>query len=187
MVYADGTASISRPVTDSFALFTSSGLLKERGGVGVEPQNGTYTAREDLFGPAVLSDLFSYYDRHVSVEPLWSDADFDPQEANLLLRPTYRSGSGIRIGRPQATNLSATLVWADGEPVAPKSGVLNGPDGTTVEFITNREGVTYLYGLSPGSYESASAGNPDAKFSLVVPAEPKVELDLGTIRIPTVE
>lgn len=187
LVYAGGGFGVSRPVQDSFAVFESTGSLREEGGLGVQPQGPTYTAREDWLGPAVMPELTAYYNTRVVAEPLEASADFDPQEGDLLLKPTYRSGTRVRIGRPARTSVTATLVWADGKPAALQSGRVIGPDGAITEFITNREGLTYLYELPGGAYRGTLEAHPDAPFTFTIPADQPADLKLGSIRVPAQE
>lgn len=187
LVYADGRFGVSRPVLDAFALFDSTGGLREGGGLGVQPQAGLYAAREDALGPAVLPELTSYYNTRVTVEPLRAEAEFDPEEGDLLLKPTYRSGTRVRLGRPTSANVTATLVWADGRPVALRSGTVRAANGTSVEFVTNREGRAFWYGLPAGDCQGILDDHPDAPFAFRIPTDKNVEVDLGTVRVPAVE
>lgn len=187
VVYAGGQFGLSRPVLDSFAMFDSTGSLRDEGGLGVQPQGGRYTACEDWFGPAVMPELTAYYSTPVMVEPRRPEADLDPQDGDILLKPTYRSGTLVRIGRPASANVTATLVWSDGRPAALQSATLTAPDGTTTEFITNREGLAYLHGLRAGTYRGTLDGHPDAPFTLAIPTDKNINVDLGTVQVPTTE
>ncbi|HEY9172063.1 MAG TPA: fimbria/pilus outer membrane usher protein [Verrucomicrobiae bacterium] len=187
VVYAGGQFGLSRPVLDSFAIFDSAGSLGEEGGVGVQPQGGRYAAREDWLGPAVLPELTAYYNTPVMIEPRRPEADFDPQDGDLLLKPIYRSGTHVRIGRPASANVTVTLVWADGKPAALQSGTLTAPDGATTEFITNREGLAYLHGLRADNYRGTLDRHPNTPFTLAIPTDKNINIDLGTIQVPTTE
>jgi outer membrane usher protein len=135
----------------------------------------------------VLPELTAYYNARVMVEPLQPEADFDPQEGDILLKPTYRSGTLVRIGRPSSANVTTTLVWANGKPAALQSGTVTAADGTKVEFVTNREGLAYLHGLSAGTCQGTLDNHPEASFTLVIPTDQNINVDLGTIRVPTTE
>ncbi len=187
IVYADGQFGISRPVQDSFAIFDSSGALADAGGLGVQPQGGRYAAREGWLGDAVLPELTSYYNSRVVIEPLSPEADFDPQEGDVLLKPTYRSGTHVRVGRTATANVTVTLHWANGQPAALQSGSVTAADGSRVEFITNREGLGYLHGLSAGTCQGTLDSHPDTPFTIVIPGGKNTAVDLGIIRVPTME
>lgn len=187
LVYADGLFGISRPVTDSFAIFHSTGALRDAGGVGVQPQYDRYTAQESWLGPAVMPQLTSYYNTHVWVEPRRPDAELDPGESNLLLKPTYRSGTVVRLGSQAVSTIIVPLVWADGKPAALQFGTATSTDGTSVEFVTDREGVAYFHGLSPGSYRAVLITHPDTPFIISIPQSDQPEVRLDAIRIPTSE
>jgi len=187
LVYAGGQFGVSRPILDSFALFESTGSLSDEGGLGVQPQGRYYTAQENWMGPAVMAELTSYYNIPVVAEPLNTGADFDPQEGDILLKPTYRSGTLVRIGHPATANVTAALVWAGGKPAAMQSGTLTASDGTATEFITNREGVAFFSGLPAGTYQGALDSHPTAAFRVVIPINKKTDVDLGTIPVPATE
>ena len=183
LVYADGEFGISRPVQDSFALFKSTGSLQEDGGVGVQPQAQRYQAQEDLFGSAVLPQLTAYYPTHVTAEPRRSEADFDPQDGDILLQPTYHSGTVIRLGHPAMLDATAKLAWSDGQPVNCQDGRLTAENGTSMEFISNRQGVVYFSGLAAGKYRAVISGYPEAAFSVIIPKTSARQIDLGEIKL----
>ena len=184
LVYADGEFGISRPVQDSFALFKSTGSLREDGRVGVQPQARRYQAQEDWLGPAVLPQLTSYYSTHLTAEPRRADADFDPQDGDILLQPTYRSGTLVRLGHPASLDATIKLVWSDGRPVSCQDGNLIAPNGTSIEFISNRDGVAYFSGLAAGNYRAVISGYPEAAFPVIIPSTSARQIDLGEIKLP---
>ena len=184
LVYADGEFGISRPVQDSFALFKSTGSLQEDGGVGVQPQAQRYQAQEDYFGPAVLPQLAGYYPTHITAEPRRSEADFDPQDGDILLLPTYHSGTLVRLGHPAMLDVTVKLTWSDGQPVGCQDGLLTAENGTSTEFISNRQGEVYLSGLAAGKYQAVISGYPDVGFPLIIPKTSARQIALGEIRLP---
>jgi len=183
LVYADGQFGISRPVQDSFALVESAGSLRADGGVGLQPQAQRYQAQEDWLGPAVLPQLTSYYATHVTAEPRRPEADFDPQDGDMLLLPTYHSGTLIRLGRPAALDATLKLTWSDGRPVNCLDGRLTAADGRSWEFISNRQGLVYLSGLAAGKYQAVLTGYPEGAFSVTIPQTSAREIDLGEIKL----
>jgi len=183
LVYADGEFGISRPVQDSFALFKSTGSLQEDGGVGVQPQVQRYQAQEDWLGPAVLPQLTAYYPTHVTVEPRRPAADFDPQDGDILMLPTYHSGTLIRLGHPATLDATVKLTWSDGRPVSCQDGRLTAENGTSVEFISNRQGMAYFSGLSAGKYRAVISGYPEAGFTVIIPNTSARQIALGEIKL----
>lgn len=183
LVYADGLFGISAPVQDSFAIFKSTGSLAEDGGVGVQPQAQRYQAQEDWLGAAVMPQLVGYYPTHITAEPRRQDADFDPQEGDMLLQPTYRSGTAVRLGHPAAIDATVKLTWSDARPVNCLDGNLVAENGTKIEFISNRDGLAYFSGLSPGKYRATITGYPDATFLVIIPATNARQIDLGEIKL----
>ena len=187
LVYAGGTFAVSRPISDSFLLVESTGSLRDEGGVGVERQGQRFQGQEDWLGPAVLPQVTSYYPQHLLVEPLQPEADFDPQTGDLRLEPTYHSGARLQLGQAATAYITATLVWADGKVATLQAGTLKAGDGTTTEFISNREGLVFLHGLKAGTYEATVANHPETPFKIVIPATKEKNLNLGQIRVPITE
>jgi outer membrane usher protein len=183
LVYADGEFGISRPVQDSFALFKSTGSLQADGGVGVQPQSQRFQAQEDGLGPAVLPQLAGYYPTHVTAEARRPETDFDPQDGDILVLPTYRSGTLIRLGHPAMLDATIKLTWSDGQPVSCQDGRLTAENGTSTEFISNHQGVAYFNGLSAGKYRAVISGYPEAEFSINIPQTSARQIDLGEIKL----
>jgi outer membrane usher protein len=185
LVFADGQFAVSRPIQNSFLLVDSIGSLHQDGGAGLQPQAKRFAGQEDWLGPAVLPQITAYYPTHIVAAPLNPAADFDPQTGDILLKPTYKSGTHLRLGHAATVNVSITLQWADGSPAALQLGTLTAEGGTPVEFVSNREGITYLSEVRPGKYRAALASHPEAEFALAVPATKEREISLGTIKVPT--
>jgi len=183
LVYADGELGISRPVQDSFALLKSTGSLQVDGGVGVQPQAQRYQAQEDWFGPAVMPQLTSYYSTHLTAEPRRAEADFDPQDGDILVLPTYHSGTLIRLGHPATLDVTVKLTWLDGRPVSCLDGQLTAENGTSTEFVSNHQGLAYFSGLSAGTYRAVISGYPEARFSVIIPKTSARQMDLGEIKL----
>jgi len=181
LVYADGAFGVSQPVQDSFALVKSTGSLQEDGGVGLQPQAQRYQAQEDWFGPAVLPQLTGYYPTHVTAEPRRPEADFDPQDGDMLLLPTYHSGTFIQLGHPATLDATLKLTWSDGQPMSCQDGHLTAANGTSLEFISNRQGVVYFSGLAAGKYRADISGYPEAGFLVTIPKTNARQVDLGEI------
>jgi outer membrane usher protein len=183
LVYADGVFGVSQPVQDSFAIIESTGSLQADGGVGVQPQAQRYQAQEDWLGPAVMPQLVGYYPTRMVAEPRQSEADFDPQEGDLLLNPTDHSGTLVRLGHPATIAATLQLRWANGLPASCVDGNLVSASGVSSEFVSNRDGMVYLDGLAPGQYHATISGYPDAAFSVTIPASSARQLDLGQIQL----
>ena len=187
LVYADGTFGISRPVSDSFLLVESTGSAHDDGGVGMERQGTRFLAQEDWLGPGVLPQVTAYYPQHLLVEPLQPESDFDPQSGDLRVEPTYRSGARVFVGETPTAYVTGTLVWSDGRAATLQAGTLKSSDGSTVEFISNRDGTVYLHGLKAGTYVATLAGHPENAFAITIPDTKEKNLNLGAIRVPITE
>ncbi len=184
VVFADGAFGISRPISDSFAVLDSRGSLHDEGGVAAQPLGKRYLAQEDWLGPAVLPQLTSYYPVHLVAEPRQASADFDPQTGDLRLEPTYRSGMRILLGQDAIPDVTLNLTWADGKPAALQAGTFTSATGESTEFISNRDGLVYIHGLKPGTYQGTLVTYPDTVFTITIPGSNEKVLNLGAIRVP---
>jgi outer membrane usher protein FimD/PapC len=120
----------------------------------------------------------------VAVSPRRAEAEFDPQDGDIRLLPTYRSGTLVRLGRPATIAATVTLKWSDGKPAALQNGTLTDAGGGATEFISNRQGEVYVAGLAAGDYSATLSGYPDARFTLTIPASRDREVRLEDIQLP---
>jgi outer membrane usher protein len=182
-VFADGVFGVTRPVQNSFVLVDSMGSLERDGGVGIQPQAKRFAGKEDWLGAAVLPQITAYYPTHMTAAPLNPAADFDPQTGDVLLKPTYKSGTHIRLGHPATVDARLTLQWADSSLAVLQLGTLTTESGSSIEFVSNREGITYLSEITPGNYRLTVASHPEASFPITVPETKEREVNLGTIQL----
>jgi outer membrane usher protein len=185
LLYADGQFAVSRPVQDSFAIVASHPDLKGQT-IGVDPLRDTYTATIDRLGPAVLPNLGSYQVRNVIIDAPELPPGYELGPGVYLLRPTYRSGTVIRVGTGATVLLSGILETAEGTPVALQAGEIVSVSELPLQpiaFFTNRRGKFSLEGLRPGTYDMRLFSDPPSAVRFDIPQGKVGVYDIGTLRV----
>lgn len=184
LVYADGTAALARPVSDSFAIVVPHPALAEvdlaadpiRRPMGTEV---TYNAVGDLLGPPVVSDLRSYLYRSFTVEAPNAPTGISASNEMVNLHPSYRSGYRVQIGSGNNVSITGRLLAPNGDPVALGVGDVIGPNGATTKFFTNRGGRFYIERLAGGeSYLLQLGGEQAGEVQVTLPKDA-----LGLVRL----
>lgn len=127
IVMADGHFGLSRPVTNSFAIFDAD---KAAGGhqLKIEPRSGfgsaetTYSAESGALGPSVLSTLTPYFNRAIQVDSPDAPAGSSLGGQVFVLNPGYRSGTYVKIGSNRNVSIVGNLADRDGDPLGYASG-----------------------------------------------------------------
>jgi outer membrane usher protein len=182
LAFADGHFGVSRPISDSFALIAPHRLLRghtvEVNGAGQTPE-----AKTDLFGPAVLPELTSYYRYQVVL-----NADL-PEGLDLgrdffTLEPNYRSGTVVAAGSGASVLLEMSLVDFAGQPLYLELGKITQEALPPVDFFTDQEGRLRVIGLRPGKATLELANYPEAPLVLEIPPDAVGRYDAGTATLP---
>lgn len=186
LLYADGQLAVSRPVQDSFAIIAPHPDLKGQK-IGVDPLRDTYTATIDRWGPAVVPNLGSYQYRTVTIDAPELPPGYELGPGSYMIRPTYKSGTAIRVGTGATVLLGGILENADGTPVSLEAGEivsLSEPVEKPLELFTNRRGKFSLEGLRPGAYEMRLFSDPPTAVRFEIPKGKVGIYDIGTLRLP---
>ncbi|HVR36448.1 MAG TPA: fimbria/pilus outer membrane usher protein, partial [Methylomirabilota bacterium] len=182
VVYADGQFAVSRPVRDSFAIVVPHPDFAGQT-IGVDPVRDSYAARADRFGPAVLPDLRSYLVRNVTIDAPDLPPGYDLGPGVHTIRPTYKSGTVIRVGTGATVLLIGVLETANGVPVTLQAGEivsLKDPQRAPVQLFTNRDGRFSVEGLKPGEHELRLYADPQPKARFEIPEGKAGIYDIGT-------
>lgn len=186
IVFVDGQWGISRPVTDSFALFIPHPKLKGQM-IGVNPDGvGNYQAQVDRFGPAVMSNLRSYQlsTLRVNAPDLPIGYEIGPQVHYIV--PTYKSGTLIQVGSDASVFLKGRLVDSQGKVVALQAGEvlsLSDSDWKTVTIFTNKAGKFALEGFKPGKYLIRLYTDQPQVAHFTIPDAQEGIYDVGPIQV----
>lgn len=191
LVYGDGMMALSRPVSNSFALFVPSAAIEDYL-IGINPRgrtdkSTTYEAKTDGASPAVIPDLTPYYYRTFRVDASRLPPGFDAGESVYTLYPNYRSGTVVRLGSDANVLLDGTLQFQDGTPVALQAGSVRpvaDPDALPQTFFTNRSGRFRIEKLKPGRYFMQLFRFPATPLSFDIPEHAAGPTAIGSLVLP---
>src|SRR6185436_5651936 len=184
LVYADGQLALSRPVRDSFAIVAARPEIEGQK-IGIDPVREVYLAKIDRWGPAVVPDLNPYLVRKLSIDAPDLPPGYELGSGVYTVRPTYRSGTVIRVGTGATVLLGGLLETQDGAPISLQGGeiISLGDAPKTTEFFTNRRGKFNIEGLNPGAYEMRLFGEPPTSVKFEIPKGKAGFYDIGTLRL----
>jgi outer membrane usher protein len=186
LVFADGRFGWSRPVTGSFVIVTRNAALSGRN-IGITPGSGSYIARADGLGAAVVPDLQSYRVSTLQLDAPELPVGYDLGRDRYHLLPTYKSGTLIQVGSDATVFVRGTLLNPDGQPIALQAGQVRSLSDAAwqpVNLFTNRVGRFALSGFKPGRYEVQFYANPKAIIPIEIPDGKSGVIDLGSLRLP---
>ena len=191
MVYAGGHVALSRPVSNSFAIFAPDASIRDYP-VGINPQGRrseerTYEATTNGWGPVVLPDLTPYLYRTVQVDASGLPPGFDAGDSTYTFYPTYRRGTFVRLGSDANVLLDGTLQYKDETPVALQAGsmsLVGQPDAAPETFFTNRAGRFRIEKLKPGHYVMQLYSFPGVTLSLTIPENAAGPTPAGILTLP---
>lgn len=185
IVFADGAVAMSRPVYDSFAIFSKNDAVKGFD-IAVDPRGSVfdtrpaYAAHSSAIGPAVVPDLNSYYLRTIEIDAPDAPAGTSLGGQALTFLPSYRAGYVVEVGDDRNVAVMSVLVDELGEPISFAAGYAITGDGLRHQMFTNRGGRFYIDGLQHGETVTLEFDSPEgATASFTVP-----EGEIGVIRLP---
>ncbi|MDT0575605.1 hypothetical protein RM533_05355 [Croceicoccus sp. F390] len=160
LVMADGHFGISRPVANSFALFTPHPKAGDID-LAIDPRTDfgaartSYEAVSGPLGPAVLPNLAPYFVRGVQVDAPNAPLGTSTGGEIYMLRPGFRSGYSIVVGSEASVSLVGNLLDRDGDPLPFATGTAaidrrSANDGDALQLFSNRAGRFFLDKLLPG-------------------------------------
>lgn len=184
LVFTKNGYGFSKPINDSFILFSKEGYEPEV--IEVNPTSEAPQALIDFWGPAIISEVSSYLPAHAALQTrdllmssLLSQTDFS-------FYPTYRSGSSVKIKMRNAVIVLGRLLSQryTQEQLSLRTGKLIPLDTalSPVEFFTNQQGEFYVQSIEPGQYKMVVTGIGEFGY-IKVPWLKNVEVDLGEVSI----
>lgn len=173
VAFVDGTARLSRQITDSFALVKVPGFAN----VGILADN-QLVARTDASGVALLPRLRAYESNPISIEQ--ADLPFDATIGTLKLDavPYFRSGMALVFPITRSRGAMLTLDRENGAPLP--AGAIVTIAGQKDAFPVGRDGVVYVTGLSEQNHLHAAWRDRQCDATVRFPAGDDPLPDLGT-------
>lgn len=186
LVYVEGHAALSRPVSNSFVLFARHPNLAGQA-IGIDPIDEAYNAQSDWLGAPVLPDVQPYVRRHIRIDAPDLPPGYDAGPRVYTVEPSYKSGTKILIGTDATVSLTGMLADAQGAGIALQAGEahsLDEPGRAPVLLFTNRAGRFRAEGFRPGRYELRLFYHPAARVPFAIPPDAAGAYDLGPLRLP---
>ncbi len=186
LVFADGHVAVSRPVSDSFAMVVPD---KSLGGakLRVDPQrDGNARAETDMFGPAVVTDIFSYYPSNLPVEADKLPVGYDVGKGSFDVLPAYHSGYVLPFGSSYSVTVLGTVDPALVKKLALTAARIENasdPKFKPVTTFTNSEGKFASGGLKAGTYTLRFISNPEYVGTFTVPDNNQALVRLDNIKL----
>lgn len=175
--YQDGEmgGGLSRAVPGSFVIFKPEAAL---GGqqISLRSSSPYNEAATGPFGEITFSNLLAYQYRDVQLDPSMMDEGRSLVREKFVLFPTYRSAHLIRLHERGSISISGRLIDREGNPIALSVGTVG-----SVTFFTNRDGVFFIEGITPGPLELKLDGR-DGKISVKIGKNRRGLVDLGQLQ-----
>ncbi|MFO8042246.1 MAG: hypothetical protein R6U25_03510 [Alkalispirochaeta sp.] len=167
VAFADRTVAISRPIRDSFVIFSPRSSVES---YSIPIQGGSSGPIAVIDGrPAAVPGLPSYWSTTLDLNAENLPDGYSLGEEQYSFRPTYRRGYVVPIGSMAAVYARGRLVSEEGEPIALQAGELVAPDGSSSTFFTNQDGqfeVTNLLAGEEYRLELYADAGGSASFSI---------------------
>lgn len=186
LAFADGHFAVTRPISDSFVIIAPHPTIADQT-IEANVVSDTPEARSDIFGPPVLPEVNSYYQRHIVVDAPDLPLGYDLGQQVHDVRPTYRRGVIVPVGTGATVLGDGVLIDAEGKPLPLERGTIVALDDSSlpaVEFFTNRSGRFRVEGLAPGRFRLELANEPEAAIVFAIPAGTFGRYDLGRLTYP---
>ncbi|MEX2443528.1 MAG: fimbria/pilus outer membrane usher protein [Alkalispirochaeta sp.] len=170
LAFADRTVAVSRPIRDSFVVFSPrSSVASHR----IPIQGGSSGAVAVINGrPAVVPGVPSYLSTTITLSAENLPDGYSLGEEEYSFQPTYRRGYAVEIGSMAAVYVRGRLISDRGEPIALQAGELVATDGTSTMFFTNQDGHFEVTNLVAGEeYELGLYADTDGKVVFGIPED----------------
>ena len=181
LAWTTDSLSISRPITDSFAVIEASNLGRNQYLTipdGVERDSLKITNNENF----VFSNLNSYTEKSLQLDSTSLGASSRLDREAYILKPKYRSGLYIPLKVVKSLLVRGRLVSDGKNPISYLYGKIVNGDGQVFSnnFFTDESGNFVVDGLSYGRYQIVLA-DPRLKkitFEIEAPKDGNQEDDL---------
>jgi hypothetical protein len=175
IVYADRIVAVTRPITDSFIIIAPAEHVADRTfrlGQSVPGRPRVIRGQPELLGGAR-----SHVPREITLEMDEFDPSIDTDALAWVVKPTYRSGTVIRIDPPRRIQVRGILADRAGRPLPLVVGYIEGGSS----FFTDEAGYFEIYDLLPGDYVVRVEGRSTWVYDLRVDGSVEQIQDVETI------
>lgn len=191
VAFAGSNWTISRPITDSFAILSAKPHLYGQR-IPVNSQ-GQFADAEigGFFKNTILSSLTSYHYEPINLDTSYLEPGYQLGEENFVVLPTFRSGTSVIVGTDATIFVTGRLVSLDGRPVALQAGEIYPPTGSKltepVVFFTNRKGEFRVEGLIPGEFRMKLFDDSWQPVRFTIEQERVGIVSVGDLKVKSVE
>jgi outer membrane usher protein len=180
LIIIGGSAYLTRPVQDSYALIRVPGVAGVHGMASNQVMGTT-----DSKGNLLIPSLLHYYGNRIGIDDKDIPLDHDIGATERIIAPPYRGGAVVTFPVRRVQSVSGTVVIDDqGATVLPTYGQLVVMVGQQqVVSPLDEAGSFYLENVPPGAYSAEvqyAAGV--CTLPLAVPAGATALVNVGTIR-----
>ena len=180
LILIGGSAYLTRPVQDSYALIRVPGVAGVHGTMSNQVMGTT-----DSKGNLLIPSLLHYYGNRIGIDDKDIPLDHDIGATERVIAPPYRGGAVVSFPVRRVQSVSGTVVIDDqGATTLPSYGqIVVLVDQQQVVSPLDEAGDFYLENVPPGSYSAEvqyAAGV--CKLPLAVPAGDTALINVGTIR-----
>lgn len=175
--YIDGSAFLSRPITDSFAKVKVGDLENVR-----VYYFGNEIGKTDRNGEIIIPDIRSFLDNKISIENKDIPFAYSVGEFNKYVSPPYRSGSLVKFEVSKTQGFFGKIYFLkDGLKTPVEYATLKVfVEDRTLEGIVGRGGEFYIENVLPGMHPARTEFGPYiCGFDIIVPASEELQVDLG--------
>jgi outer membrane usher protein len=179
VAFINSSFYLSKPIFDSFALVKVSDLQ------GVKVQyNNQVVGTTNKSGELLVSQLISYLDNKLSIEPLDLPLEYSILETTKYVSTPPRGGGIVAFGVEKLRSFEGRLFFLDhGQKVpAEYAGLEITMQGTAIEHIVGKDGAFYLENLPAGTFPARLfTADKQCRFDLTIPTSDAAMVDLGDI------
>ncbi len=180
--YVSDTVSLSRPISEGFALVSADGLE----GVRVY-HNGHEIGETDKDGEVLIPNLSSYYENKIVIDDRDIPLDYSIAQLSETVSPYFLSGMEIPFEVSQFRAFSGRIFYDDtdsenGTKAAELILAEIQNETNLFQFQTGYGGEFYLENIPPGTYEGIIRyGGIHCDFALKIPVSADIFADLGEV------
>lgn len=190
VVFADGHAAISRPVTGSFILFPDTDIAEDTP-IGINPAytaadqaDPDYQAAIDGFGGAVIPDAMAYMYRPIQVDTRHLPIGYDIGADHFTVLPAYKTGTLISLEQEARLSVTGILTDKNGNVLPLQGGEMSHMQAgkeVAQSFFTNEQGRFEISQLKAGDYHLRLFNFSGSEADITVAAKKTGIIDVGRI------